>query len=130
TKFILHVGTLEKRKNLVRLIEAFHLLRQSGHDDYSLVLVGQPSPKSDMDGSAEILQARSRLGLEQFVLMPGYASDGDLAYFYRYAQLYAFPSINEGFGLPVIEAFHHQMPVIVANNTCLPEVGGDAVLSF
>lgn len=130
TKFILHVGTLEKRKNLARLIEAVHLLRQSGHDDYSLVLVGQPSPKSDMDGSAEITQTIQRLDMEQYVLLPGYASDRDLAYFYKFAEVYVFPSINEGFGLPVLEAFHYQMPVIVANNTCLPEVGGDAVLSF
>jgi glycosyltransferase involved in cell wall biosynthesis len=130
SKFILHVGTLEKRKNLVRLIEAFKLLRLSGHKDYSLILVGQPSPKSDMDDSAAIYEVIERLNLREFVLTPGYASDQDLAYFYKYAEIYAFPSINEGFGVPVLEAFHHQLPVIVSDNTCLPEVGGDAVLCF
>jgi len=130
SKFILHVGTLEKRKNLVRLIEAFNLVRLSGHKEYSLILVGQPSPKSDMDDSAAIYEVIERLNLREFVITPGYASDQDLAYFYKYAEIYAFPSINEGFGVPVLEAFHHQLPVIVADNTCLPEVGGDAVLCF
>jgi len=130
SKFILHVGTLEKRKNLVRLIEAFNLLRLSGHKEYSLILVGQPSPKSDMDDSVAIHEVIERLNLRDFVLTPGYASDQDLAYFYKYAEIYAFPSINEGFGVPVLEAFHHQLPVIVSDNTCLPEVGGDAVLCF
>lgn len=130
SRFILHVGTQEKRKNLVRLIEAFHSLRLSGHTDYSLILVGQPSPKHDMDDSAAIQAAIKRLNLQEYVFTPGYASDKDLAYFYKNAEMYAFPSINEGFGLPVLEAFHHKLPVIVADNTCLPEVGGDAVLCF
>lgn len=130
SKFILHVGTLEKRKNLVRLIEALKLLHNDGYKEYSLVLVGQPSPKTDMDGSSEIYEAINRLGLQDSVLLSGYASDDDLGYFYKNAELYAFPSINEGFGLPVLEAFHHNIPVIVADNTCLPEVGGEAILSF
>ncbi|MBM3401569.1 MAG: glycosyltransferase family 4 protein [Bacteroidetes bacterium] len=130
SKFILHVGTMEKRKNLVRLIEAFNLLRISGHHDYSLVLVGQPSPKADMDDSVAIHEMIDRLALRNYVLTPGYSSDQDLAYFYKHADIYAFPSINEGFGVPILEAFHHGLPVIVSDNTCLPEVGGDAVLSF
>lgn len=130
SKFILHVGTMEKRKNLVRLIEAFNLLRISGHHDYSLVLVGQPSPKADMDDSVAIHEMIDHLALRDYVLTPGYSSDQDLAYFYKHADIYAFPSINEGFGVPVLEAFHHGLPVIVSDNTCLPEVGGDAVLCF
>ena len=130
SKFILHVGTQEKRKNLVRLIEAFKLLHLAGHTDYSLVLVGQPSPKIDMDDSTAIQETINKLNLKEYVFTPGYASDNDLAYFYKHACMYAFPSINEGFGVPVLEAFHHQLPVIVADNTCLPEVGGDAVLCF
>lgn len=130
SKFILHVGTLEKRKNLVRLVEAFKQLQLAGHEDYSLVLVGQPSPKTDMDDSQAIKDVIKRLDLQNSVITAGYASDNDLAYFYKYAEMYVFPSINEGFGLPVLEAFHHQLPVIVADNTCLPEVGGDAILCF
>lgn len=130
TKFILHVGVLEKRKNLVRLVEAFKRIRDAGHTDYSLVLVGQPSSKDELDGSSEITAAIEREQLQNFVMMHGYASDNELAYFYNYASLYVFPSLNEGFGLPVLEAFHHKLPVLVADNTSLPEVGGDAVLTF
>lgn len=129
-KFILHVGVLEKRKNLVRLIEAFKRLRDNGHTDYSLVLVGQPSSKDELDDSSEIMKTIEREELQDFVMMHGYASDHELAYFYNYASLYVFPSLNEGFGLPVLEAFHHKLPVLVANNTSLPEVGGNAVLTF
>jgi len=130
SKYILHVGVLEKRKNLVRLVEAFKQLRDDGHTDYSLVLVGQPSSKDELDGSSEIKEIIQRENLGDFVMMYGYASDDELAYFYKYASLYVFPSLNEGFGLPVLEAFHHQLPVLIADNTCLPEVGGDAVLCF
>ncbi len=130
SKFILHIGTLEKRKNLVRLIEALKLVHEAGYTDYSLILAGQPSPKTDMDDSKNIHEAINALGLQSHVLTTGYVNDKDLAYFYAKAEIYAFPSINEGFGLPILEAFHHQIPVIVANNTCLQEVGGDAVLSF
>jgi len=129
-KYILHIGVLEKRKNLVRLVEAFKLLRDAGHTDYSLILVGQPSPKNELDGSKEINATIEKLNLQDFVLMHGYASDEELTYFYKNANLYVFPSINEGFGLPILEAFHHHLPVIVSDNTCLPEVGGDAVLCF
>ncbi len=130
SKFILHVGVLEKRKNLVRLVEAFKLLRNEGFTGYSLVFVGQRSSKDEMDGSTELLAAIQRENLEDFVMMSGYASDDELAYFYKYASMYVFPSLYEGFGLPVLEAFYHQLPVLVADNTCLPEVGGDSVLCF
>ena len=129
SKFILHVGTLEKRKNIVRLIQAFKGVHER-YPDYSLVLVGQQSPKHDMDDSAQINEAIAALGLENNVVMAGYASDDDLSYIYSNADMYVFPSINEGFGLPVLEAFHHKLPVLVATNTCLQEVGGDAVLGF
>ncbi|RZL33768.1 MAG: glycosyltransferase family 1 protein [Pedobacter sp.] len=129
-KYFLHIGTFEKRKNLVCLVEALHLLRLEGFTDYSLILCGQISPKNDMDGSAELLETIRKYNLQEYVLMPGYVEDGDLSWYYRNAELYLFPSVNEGFGLPVLEAFQNDLPVLVADNTCLPEVGGDAVLSF
>src|SRR5690606_13504215 len=68
--------------------------------------------------------------LERFVVSPGYVPDEDLAWYYHHAECYVFPSINEGFGLPVLEAFSHRLPVLIANNTCLPEVGKEGALSF
>ena len=129
-KYLLHIGTFEKRKNLLCLVEALNLLRLEGHTDYSLVLGGQISPKNDMDGSGELMNAITKYNLEDYVIMPGYISDQDLSWYYENADIYLFPSINEGFGLPILEAFKYQLPVIVANNTCLPEVGADAVLTF
>jgi glycosyltransferase involved in cell wall biosynthesis len=63
------------------------------------------------------------------VLLPGFISDEALAHYYRQASLYAFVSVNEGFGLPILEAFQHRLPTLIANNSCLPEVGGDAVIT-
>lgn len=129
-KFFLHIGTFEKRKNLACLVEALHRLHEQGFTDYSLVLCGQFSPKNDMDGSAKILDAINKYNLNSYVVMPGYVKDEDLSWYYRNAEVYLFPSVNEGFGLPILEAFQHHLPVIVADNTCLPEVGEQAVLTF
>jgi glycosyltransferase involved in cell wall biosynthesis len=129
-KFILHIGTFEKRKNLVRLIEAFSMLRAQGFTDYVLVLGGQSSPKTDMDDTPNILHAIKQYNVSEYVKMPGYIADKDLSYYYKNAEMYVFPSVNEGFGLPILEAFQHDLPVLIADNTCLPEVGGDAVLMF
>jgi glycosyltransferase involved in cell wall biosynthesis len=129
-KFILHIGTFEKRKNLVRLIEAFSVLRSKGFNDYTLVLGGQSSPKTDMDDTPNIKKAIENHQVADFVIMPGYISDSDLSYYYKHAEMYIFPSVNEGFGLPILEAFQHDLPVLIADNSCLPEVGADAVISF
>ena len=64
------------------------------------------------------------------MLQTGYVTDIELAYCYQNALIYIFPSINEGFGLPLLEAFQYEVPVLIANNTCLPEVAGNAALSF
>ncbi|MFC4213101.1 glycosyltransferase family 4 protein [Pedobacter lithocola] len=129
-KYFLHIGTFEKRKNLDLLVEALHILRLKGFTEFSLILCGQISPKNDMDGSEKLLNTIDKYNLREYVLMPGYVSDKDLSWYYKHAELYLFPSINEGFGLPILEAFQNDLPVLVANNTCLPEVGGDAVISF
>lgn len=128
--YILHVGTFEKRKNIPRLVAAFALLRQRGFRNIQLVLAGQSSNKQKLDDSAAIQQVIVEKGLTADVIRPGYISDQDLSYCYRHACLYALPSLNEGFGIPVLEAFQHRLPVIIANNSCLPEVAGEAALSF
>ena len=68
--------------------------------------------------------------LEKHVILPGYVSDEELGLVYANAFMYIFPSYNEGFGIPILEAFRFGLPVLVADNTCLPEVGGTAVLTF
>jgi len=128
-KYILHIGVLEKRKNLLRLINAFDLLVKEGYTDYYLVLGGNKISKAKIDDSRNITDLITSLGLEDRVILAGFIPDEQLAYYYKNASVYAFVSINEGFGLPVLEAFQNNLPTLIANNTCLPEVGGDAVIT-
>lgn len=128
-KYILHIGVLEKRKNLLMLIKAFDLLVKEGFSDYYLVLVGNKISKKKMDDSGNIHNLIAQLGLQDKVILAGFIPDAQLAYYYKNASVYAFVSINEGFGIPILEAFQNNLPTLIANNTCLPEVGGDAVIT-
>jgi len=127
--YLLHVGTMEIRKNIVNLLKAFHLLVPK-YPDLKLVLMGQFSPKSTIDDRERILSYIEQNGLTNQVIFPGYVSDDELNSYYEGATAYIFPSLNEGFGIPILEAFRAGIPVLVADNTCLPEVGGDAVITF
>ncbi len=128
-KYILHIGVLEKRKNLPNLIKAFNLLLQDGFEEYYLVLVGNKVQKTKIDDSENIHSLIHELGLQDKVILPGFISDEQLAHYYKNASLYTFVSFNEGFGLPVLEAFQNQLPTLISDNSCLPEVGGDAVIT-
>ncbi|MEN9698036.1 MAG: hypothetical protein RLZ56_1457 [Bacteroidota bacterium] len=127
--YFLHVGVLEKRKNLVKLLEAFAFVYRN-HPDYALVLVGNTPVKEKLNDAPAIAAAIQRLGLEKAVVQLGYLDAANLACVYQSAFAYVFPSLNEGFGLPVLEAFHAGLPVICANNSALPEVAGEAALYF
>lgn len=128
-KFILHIGVLEKRKNLLNLIKAFKLLLQDGFEEYQLVLVGNTITKNKIDDSINIRNLIIDLGLQEKVILPGFVTDQQLAFYYKNASLYAFVSVNEGFGLPILEAFQNNLPTLISDNSCLPEVGGDAVIT-
>lgn len=127
--YILHVGSMFKRKNIPALITAFSKIKMSGYQELKLVLAG-PKPAASESDQQMILTAIEKNKLQNEVILTGYLSDQEVNTLYKNALLYVFPSLNEGFGLPVLEAFEHDLPVLVANNTCLPEVGGDAVLQF
>lgn len=127
-KFILHIGVLEKRKNLPNLIKAFKMLLDDGFENYRLVLVGNRIAKNKIDDSANIHNLIQEFNLHEKVILPGFVSDEQLAFYYKNAELYTFISINEGFGLPILEAFQNNLPTLISENSCLPEVGGDAVI--
>jgi glycosyltransferase involved in cell wall biosynthesis len=128
--YILHVGTFEKRKNLLTLLQAFKQLKTSGkYADLQLVLVGQQSPKTNMDGFQELSGLLKDPAIADAVHCTGYIPDSQLGWFYAHAAIYIFPSVNEGFGIPVLEAMQHKTPVVIANNSCLPEVAGDAAIA-
>ena len=129
-EYILHIGVLEKRKNLSNLIKAYKLFKDAGYHRFKLVIAGKGNGKIHSDDTEQVINTIKENGLEDDVILPGYLPDELLSTVYQNASLYVFPSINEGFGIPILEAFKCNTPVIVANNSSLPEVGGNAVLTF
>lgn len=126
-RFILHVGTLQPRKNLPTLIAAFaQLLEQSPRcADLHLVLVGGKGWLYD-----EIFAQVERLELQRRVRFAGYVPDEELPLWYNAGALLVFPSVYEGFGLPILEAMACGTPVIAAGTAVVPEVIGEAGLLF
>lgn len=121
--FILGLSTLQPRKNFARLIEAFQQARQAAQLPHRLVIGGGKGWLFE-----EIFARVQALGLAEAVLFPGYIADIDLPALYSAAEFFAFPSLYEGFGLPVIEALACGTPVLTADNSCLPEAGGPGAI--
>ncbi|MBN2311557.1 MAG: glycosyltransferase family 4 protein, partial [Candidatus Hydrogenedentes bacterium] len=119
--FILFVGTLEPRKNLTALARAY--TRLATDLPHALVLAGAPGWQW-----AELAAAIAQSPARDRIVLPGYVPRGDLPAFYSAADALAYPSRYEGFGLPVLEAMTCGCPVVTSNNSCLPEVAGDAAL--
>ena len=127
--YFLHVGVLEKRKNLGLLIQAFDkLTKMEGYESHRLVLVGQRGPRETLDDYDQLVKLVTSLGLTDRVDFTGYVSQEQLASYFQHALGYVFPSTNEGFGLPVLEAFSFGLPVIISRQGALMEVAGDAAL--
>lgn len=126
-KYFFYLGTIEPRKNLARMIEAYAAavkrLRERGDEIYPLVLGGRRGWYYD-----EILARAGELGIEELVSFIGYVSREDMAELYTHCTAFVFPSLYEGFGIPVAEAMACGAPVITSGVSSLPEVGGDAAL--
>jgi len=120
-EYILFVGRLEPRKNLPRLVLAFHELKKYKKIKQKLVIVGMKYYRYE-----ETLKAVNDLGLHDEVIFTGGAEDADLPIIYNGASLFVYPSIAEGFGLPPLEAMACGIPVISSNTSSLPEIIGDA----
>jgi glycosyltransferase involved in cell wall biosynthesis len=118
--FILYVGTLQPRKNVTTLIEAYAQFRRRTGLPHKLLIVGKPKYKYEA-----IFTALQRSGYAQDVIWAGFVPDGELPRYYCAAEVFVFPSLYEGFGLPVLEAMACGTPVISSSAACLPEVVGD-----
>jgi glycosyltransferase involved in cell wall biosynthesis len=132
-KYILFVGTFEARKNIELLLEAFATFKKAYAEktsDFKLAIVGQPAVGKYSDRSNQILSLIDGLKLEQEVVLCGFIHDDDLPDYYMSARFLVFPSTQEGFGLPIIEAFASGTPVISSNVCSMPEIAGDAALLF
>jgi glycosyltransferase involved in cell wall biosynthesis len=117
---VLCVGAIQKRKNIGRLIRAFDLM-PSG---WRLVLAGAP----DGYGAQEELKALEKSHRTQDIQIKGYVSARELEDLYRRARIVAFPSLDEGFGMPVLEAMVHGAAVVASRRSAIPEVAGDAAI--
>jgi glycosyltransferase involved in cell wall biosynthesis len=127
---ILYLGTIEPRKNISSLVRAYHRLVESwpgsglGHASPRLVIAGGKGW-----GWEDITALVERLGLTGQVLFPGFVPDNELPLWYNTAECFVYPSLYEGFGLPVLEAMACGTPVITSNTSSLPEVVGEAGLT-
>lgn len=119
---ILNLGVKKPHKNLMRLIEAMGIVRMSVPDAV-LVLPGAATPYEE-----DLRRRAEELGLTAAVRFPGYVTDDDVEALYSVADCFAFPSLSEGFGLPLLEAMNRGVPVVTSTASCLPEVAGDAAV--
>ncbi|MFH1171362.1 MAG: glycosyltransferase family 1 protein [bacterium] len=123
--YLLYVGNAYPHKNLEGLLHAFKILRTSVQRPLKLICVGK------MDYFYQRIRAKAEeLGVHDCVVFPGYVSDEELAALYAGALLYVFPSFEEGFGLPPLEAMVAGVPVASSDRSCLPEILGDAAAYF
>ncbi len=128
--YFLHIGTFDKRKNLPFLLEAFKQFLEKQNNEFKLVLAGGQGQSDQMNDFPLIQKMVSENGLEEKVILPGYITDAQIRSLYENAFAYVFPSENEGFGIPVLEAMGFGIPVIHSDQPALVEVGGSAGLVF
>jgi glycosyltransferase involved in cell wall biosynthesis len=123
TPYLIQVGTLHPRKNIVKTLQAFDALRKERDRDLKLVFAGK-----EMWWTPDMERAYRGMSYRKDVVFTGHVGDGDLAKLLASAEAMLYLSYFEGFGIPVLEAMKAGVPVLCADRTSLPEVGGDAAL--
>lgn len=127
-EYFLHIGTFDKRKNLPVLVKAFAEMLKKTRSNFKLVLAGGAGQSVQMDDLPVVKKLVDELGLEEQVVLPGFVTDAQVKALYSAAFGYVFPSENEGFGIPVLEAMSQSVPVIHSDQPALVEVAGGAGL--
>lgn len=120
--FVLFVGATEARKNLISLVRAMKIVRGE-YSQLDLVIAGKKG-----EAHSGLLKEAERLGLKGNIIFPGYVSQTDLRNIYRMASVFVFPSLCEGFGLPLLEAMMSRVPIVVSEGKVFREVAGDAAV--
>ena len=118
--FIFYTGSLIPRKNIPLLLKAFSLLKRKGYPHKLVIAGGKNSYFRDLIGIAE------NLGISGEIIFPGYLAEQDLVDYYNAAEIFVYPSLYEGFGIPPLEAMACGTPVVTSNTSSLPQVVGDA----
>jgi glycosyltransferase involved in cell wall biosynthesis len=122
-RYVLFVGQTQTNKNLKRAIDAVALARAKYNLDHQFIIAGMPS--EDDTRLKNYVRDRNLADMVRFI---GYVDDSDLPNLYSGAELFLFPSLTEGFGIPPLEAMSCGVPVVAAHASCLPEVLGDAAI--
>ncbi len=123
-KYILFVGTIQPRKNLSFLIDAFNKFLEQ-NKNFKLIIVGKRGWLYE-----DIFEKVKTLRLEDKIIFTGHVTDEELIWYYQNAFCFVLPSLYEGFGIPILEAMSNNCPTIISMNSSLPEVGGEASLYF
>ena len=131
SNFLLHVGSFDKRKDLITLVKAFKLLKEDKkYNHLKLVLAGQKI----LNGNAEVLNELESYivtnNLSKSVLMTDYLSSAEISSLYKKALIYVFPSVEEGFGIPILEAFAMKIPVVTSNAAAMVEIAAGAAQHY
>ncbi len=123
SKFLLFIGRIEERKNVGRIIEAFEILKEKHHIPHRLVLAGKPGY-----GYERIKNQESRIRNQNDIIELGYVTEEEKWELLKNAEVFLFPSLYEGFGIPVLEAQSVAVPIVTSKTSSLPEVGGDGAV--
>jgi glycosyltransferase involved in cell wall biosynthesis len=129
--YILHIGSFEKRKDLLTLVKAFcDLKKNQSNKNLKLILAGAVTVNGNKKVYNKIKSFIDNNNLDSDVIFPNFISNEDLSIYYKNALVYVFPSIDEGFGIPIIESFSYSTPVVCSNIPVFKEIGNDAVVYF
>lgn len=126
--YILYVGNIKPHKNLITLLKAYNNFSNEFKSKFKLLIVGEKEGFITKDNLID--NYINKNSLEKMVLFSGHVSDSDLPTYYQNASLFVFPSLYEGFGLPILEALAAKTIIISSNAASLPEIGGEAVIYF
>ncbi|MDC0654733.1 glycosyltransferase family 4 protein [Flavobacteriaceae bacterium] len=125
--FLFHVGSFDKRKDLITLVKAFKLLKEDKTNKHlKLVLTGQKIINGNIEVLNELQSYILTNNLSKCILMTGYLSDAEISSLYKKALIYVFPSVEEGFGIPILEAFAMRTPVVASNAAAMVEIAEGA----